>query len=186
MAFTDNEPLRRRPGQAGHQLPAGLYGAGGPAQGGGGYRSRARCRGQDGGVLEPLGPNMVRRPPRPSGGSPAPSLTDADVYYGHSAHVFQGVEVYRGRPILYDTGDFIDDYAVDPDLRNDHSLPVPPLYGGRRARRLELFPVVLPYARVELAAGEEREAILDIMQDLSAEMGTTFERREDRLVLEPA
>jgi poly-gamma-glutamate synthesis protein (capsule biosynthesis protein) len=46
----------------------------------------------------------------------------ADVYYGHSAHVFQGVEVYRGKPILYDTGDFIDDYAVDDRLRNDRSF----------------------------------------------------------------
>jgi hypothetical protein len=39
---------------------------------------------------------------------------------------------------------------------------------------------------VELAVGDERSAILDLMQDLSAEMGTTFERREDRLVLDPA
>jgi poly-gamma-glutamate synthesis protein (capsule biosynthesis protein) len=32
------------------------------------------------------------------------------------------VEIYRGKPILYDTGDFIDDYAVDPRLRNDWSF----------------------------------------------------------------
>ena len=32
-----------------------------------------------------------------------------DIYYGHCAHVFQGVEIYRGKIILYDTGDFIDD-----------------------------------------------------------------------------
>jgi hypothetical protein len=32
---------------------------------------------------------------------------------GHSAHVFHGVE----DGILYDLGDFLDDYAVDPDLR---------------------------------------------------------------------
>ena len=95
------------------------------------------------------------------------------------------MEVYRGRPILYDTGDFIDDYAVDPDLRNDHSLPVPPLYGGRRARAPGLFPVVLPYARVELAAGEEREAILASCKT-SPQRWAPFERREDRLVLEPA
>lgn len=35
----------------------------------------------------------------------------ADVYYGHSAHLCQGIEIHRGKPILYDTGDFIDDYA---------------------------------------------------------------------------
>ena len=133
------------------------------------------------------GPNMVERP-RGIFRRFARAVVDrgADVYYGHSAHVFQGVEIYRGKPILYDTGDFIDDYAVDPDLRNDRSFLFRLSTEDGELGRLELFPVVLPYARVELARGEEREEILGIMQDLSAEMGTTFERREDRLVLEPA
>ena len=133
------------------------------------------------------GPNMVRRPPEVFRRF-ARAVVDlgADVYYGHSAHVFQGVEVYRGKPILYDTGDFIDDYAVDPELRNDRSFLFRVTVGGGELRRLELFPVSLPFARVELARGDEREAVMDLMQDLSAEMGTTFERREDRLVLEPA
>jgi poly-gamma-glutamate capsule biosynthesis protein CapA/YwtB (metallophosphatase superfamily) len=132
------------------------------------------------------GPNMVLRPPDAFRRF-ARAVVDlgADVYYGHSAHVFQGVEVYRGKPILYDTGDFIDDYAVDPELRNDRSFLFRVSMEGGVLRRLELFPVVLPYARVELAAGDERSAVLDLMQSLSAEMGTAFERREDRLVLEP-
>jgi poly-gamma-glutamate capsule biosynthesis protein CapA/YwtB (metallophosphatase superfamily) len=132
------------------------------------------------------GPNMVLRPPDAFRRF-ARAVVDlgADVYYGHSAHVFQGVEVYRGKPILYDTGDFIDDYAVDPELRNDRSFLFRVSVEGGVLRRLELFPVVLPYARVELAAGDERSAVLDLMQSLSAEMGTAFERREDRLVLEP-
>jgi poly-gamma-glutamate capsule biosynthesis protein CapA/YwtB (metallophosphatase superfamily) len=133
------------------------------------------------------GPNMVRRPPGVFRRF-AHAVVDrgADVYYGHSAHVFQGVEIYRGKPILYDTGDFIDDYAVDPELRNDRSFLFRVSVEGRDLKRLELFPVVLPYARVELARGAERGAALDLMQDLSAEMGTTFERCEDRLVFEPA
>jgi poly-gamma-glutamate capsule biosynthesis protein CapA/YwtB (metallophosphatase superfamily) len=132
------------------------------------------------------GPNMVLRPPEAFRRF-ARAVVDlgADVYYGHSAHVFQGVEVYRGKPILYDTGDFIDDYAVDPDLRNDRSFLFRVSMEGGELGRLELFPVVLPYARVELAAGDERSAVLDLMQRLSGGMGTTFERREDRLVLEP-
>jgi poly-gamma-glutamate capsule biosynthesis protein CapA/YwtB (metallophosphatase superfamily) len=132
------------------------------------------------------GPNMVLRPPEAFRRF-ARAVVDlgADVYYGHSAHVFQGVEVYRGKPILYDTGDFIDDYAVDPDLRNDHSFLFRVSVDGGELRRLELFPVVLRYARVELAGGDEREEILGLMQDLSAEMGTVFDRREDRLVLKP-
>ena len=132
------------------------------------------------------GPNMVERP-REVFRRFARAVVDrgVDVYYGHSAHVFQGVEIYRGKPILYDTGDFIDDYAVDPRLRNDRSFLFLVSLDGGQLRRLELFPVSLPYARVELARGTEREAILDRMVGLSVEMGTTLVRREDRLVFEP-
>jgi len=131
------------------------------------------------------GPNMVQRP-RENFRRFARAVVDrgVDLYYGHSAHVFQGVEIYNGKPILYDTGDFIDDYAVDPKVRNDRSFLFRVSVQDGDLRRLELFPVVLPYARVELARGAQREIILDRMVDLSAEMGTAFDRREDRLVLE--
>jgi poly-gamma-glutamate capsule biosynthesis protein CapA/YwtB (metallophosphatase superfamily) len=133
------------------------------------------------------GPNMVERP-RELFRRFARAVVDrgADIYYGHSAHVFQGVEIYRGKPILYDTGDFIDDYAVDPSLRNDRSFLFRVSVEGDDLERLELYPVILPYARVELATGDERKAILDRMVNLSAEMGTALERSEDRLVFEPA
>ena len=131
------------------------------------------------------GPNMVQRP-NDLFRRFAHAVMDrgADVYYGHSAHIFQGVEIYRGKPILYDTGDFIDDYAVDPKLRNDRSFLFKVSLEEGEFRRLELFPVALSYARVELAAGAEREAIFDRMERLSQEMGTAFARLEDRLVLE--
>src|SRR5215204_2062878 len=131
------------------------------------------------------GPNMVRRPPE-AFRLFARAVVDrgADVYYGHSAHVFQGVEVYSGRPILYDTGDFIDDYAVDERLRNDRSFVFLVSVEGGTFRRLELFPVDLSFARTRLAAGREREGILRRMERLSAEFGTQLLRREGVLVLE--
>ena len=131
------------------------------------------------------GPNMVQRPSALFRRF-ARAVIDcgADVYYGHSAHVFQGVEIYRGKPILYDTGDFIDDYAVDPRLRNDRSFLFRISLEESEFRRLELFPVALSYARAQLAKGSERESILDQMERLSGEMGTTFVRREGRLVFE--
>lgn len=132
------------------------------------------------------GPNMVERPSDLFRRF-ARVVVDrgADVYFGHSAHVFQGVEVYRGKPILYDTGDFIDDYAVDERLRNDRSFVFRVSMEGGELQRLELFPIVLSYASTVLAAGEEREEILARMERLSAEMGTRFLRREGALVLEP-
>jgi poly-gamma-glutamate capsule biosynthesis protein CapA/YwtB (metallophosphatase superfamily) len=131
------------------------------------------------------GPNMVLRPPTLFRRF-AHAVVDrgADLYYGHSAHIFQGVEVYRGKPILYDTGDFIDDYAVDEQLRNDQSFLFKLSLEGDEFRRLELFPVTLSYVRVALAIGTEREVIMDRMVLLSQELGTAFVRLEDRLVLE--
>ena len=49
-----------------------------------------------------------------------------DLVAGHSAHLFQGIEVLdRGNSptvVCYDMGDFVDDYAVDPTDRNDRSF----------------------------------------------------------------
>jgi len=131
------------------------------------------------------GPNMVQRP-REIFRRFAHAVIDrgADIFYGHSAHVFQGVEIYGGKPILYDTGDFIDDYAVNPELRNDWSFLFKVSVEEGRFERLDLTPVKLSYARVDLATGGERETILDRMERLSAEMGTIFARREGALVLE--
>lgn len=131
------------------------------------------------------GPNMVQRP-KETFRRFARAVIDrgVDIYYGHSAHVFQGVEIYGGKPILYDTGDFIDDYAVNPELRNDWSFLFQLSVEEGRLERLDLTPVKLSYARVDLATGGERETILDRMQRLSAEMVTVFARREGALVLE--
>ncbi len=131
------------------------------------------------------GPNMMQRP-KEIFRQFARAVIDrgADIYYGHSAHIFQGVEIYRGKPILYDTGDFIDDYAVDPKLRNDWSFLFQVSVEEGRFERLDLTPVKLSYTRVDLATGGEREMILDRMESLSSEMGTVFARREGTLVLE--
>ena len=106
----------------------------------------------------------------------------ADIYHGHSAHICQGIEIYRGKPILYDTGNFIDDYAVDPLLRNDRSCLFKLMFEHGKLCRIELLPVSLSVAHVELARGKEFEAISARMAMLCAEFGTKLMRRDDRLV----
>jgi poly-gamma-glutamate capsule biosynthesis protein CapA/YwtB (metallophosphatase superfamily) len=44
-----------------------------------------------------------------------------DIIHGHSSHHVQGVEVYKGKLIIYGCGDFVDDYALTPGYRNDLS-----------------------------------------------------------------
>eukprot|EP00210_Caulerpa_lentillifera_P001553 g1491.t1 len=43
----------------------------------------------------------------------------ADIIFGHSAHHIQGIEVFKGVPIIYGAGGFVDDYALDNRYRND-------------------------------------------------------------------
>jgi len=44
---------------------------------------------------------------------------DVDIVHGHSSHHVQGVEVYRGKLIIYGCGDFVDDYVLHEEFRND-------------------------------------------------------------------
>ena len=41
-----------------------------------------------------------------------------DLIHGHSSHHIQGIEIYKGKPIFYGMGNFVDDYAVDAHYRN--------------------------------------------------------------------
>ncbi len=129
------------------------------------------------------GPNMVERPSDPFRDfAHAVIELGADIYYGHSAHVFQGVEIYRDRPILYDTGDFIDDYAVDPIMRNDWSFLFLVTFEGGELERIDLRPVQLSTARVQQATDPEMPVMLRKMQDLSAALGTDFDEGIERLI----
>ncbi|MFW6447991.1 MAG: CapA family protein [Halobacteriota archaeon] len=103
-----------------------------------------------------------------------------DVVHGHSAHVFHGVEVYDGRPILYDTGDFVDDYAVDDRLRNDRCfLFVIEVTADGTPRSLELTPTVIEDGAVHRATGETAAWCRRTMRERSAPFGTTLDREGD-------
>ncbi len=69
------------------------------------------------------GPNMVRIPPKHHIEFAHQLINSGvNIFHGHSAHVFQLVEIYKNSVIFYDCGELIDDYIVDPLLRNDESF----------------------------------------------------------------
>lgn len=126
------------------------------------------------------GPNMVLSPP-PWFRNFAHAVVDCgvDVFHGHSAHLFQGVELYKHGLILYDTGDILDDYAVEPILRNDWSFVFLVELNAEGLHWLRMVPVRLHYARVELARGEEFSAICHRMRSLCVAFNTdTLQTRE--------
>ncbi|MDG5820095.1 CapA family protein [Natronococcus sp. A-GB7] len=147
-----------------------------------------RARGADPDLLVASlhwGPNMVEEPPA-SFREFGRWLVEAgvDVVHGHSAHVFQGVEVHEGRPILYDTGDFVDDYAVDPELRNDRSfLFVLRTSDDGELLKLRLQPTEIDDCAVHEASPDAADWSRERMRELSAPFGTVFERDGPALVL---
>ncbi len=96
----------------------------------------------------------------------------ADVIHGHSAHNFQGIEVYSHKLILYDTGDFVDDYAVDPILKNDHSFFFKVTVSKQKIENVELIPVLISNCQVNLATDKDYIWCIERMQSLSSKFGT--------------
>jgi poly-gamma-glutamate synthesis protein (capsule biosynthesis protein) len=79
----------------------------------------------------------------------------ADLYWGHSNHTPQGIEVYKGKAILYSTGDFVDDYMIDTDERNDLSFLFMLESDHGRFVRLMLHPTCIEDRGVRLANDRE-------------------------------
>ncbi len=99
----------------------------------------------------------------------------ADLYWGHSNHTPQGIELFHGRVILYSAGDFIDDYAVDPEERNDLSFLFTVDVERSRATHVRLYPVRIEDFGVRLARGNEAELVSSRMQTKCAHFGTVVE-----------
>ncbi|QLG49433.1 CapA family protein [Natrinema halophilum] len=131
------------------------------------------------------GPNMVTEPPDAFRQFGKWLIEDGvDVVHGHSAHVFHGIEVHEGRPIVYDAGDFVDDYRVDPELRNDRSfLFVLAVASDGRLTELRLHPTEIDGCSVTEASPAAARWSRDRMRGLSAQFGTEFERDGESLVL---
>jgi poly-gamma-glutamate synthesis protein (capsule biosynthesis protein) len=148
--------------------------------------SRARAEGADFIVVSAhLGPNMRARPnPTLRAYKRRLAARGADIVHGHSAHIVQGLERAAAGLIMHDAGDFMDDYAVDPALRNDLSFLFLVEAAKTRIERVRLVPVRLYLAQVRRAPSDDGEWICNQMRDLSREFGLELVRTEEGLQLD--
>jgi poly-gamma-glutamate capsule biosynthesis protein CapA/YwtB (metallophosphatase superfamily) len=125
------------------------------------------------------GPNMIPEP-RPYVRRAAEDLrgAGATLVAGHSAHLFHGV--HRG--VLYDLGDFIDDYAVARE-RNDLGLLFFVTLDKHGPIRLEAVPLKLEYCHTRLADSEEADSIRDRFRVACAALGTDVADENGRFVV---
>ena len=127
------------------------------------------------------GPNMTPEPvPHVRSSGRAFLEAGVSLIAGHSAHVFQGVD----GPVLYDLGDFLDDYAVDPILRNDLGLLFLVTIDEGGPVRLEALPLKLDFCYTKLAQGEDAAWVKKRFTEACASFGTAVTEENGRLVID--
>ena len=125
------------------------------------------------------GPNMHAAPVSHVRAAAA-ALVDAGatLVAGHSAHVFHGV----APPVLYDLGDFIDDYRVDDTLRNDLGLLFL-VEIDSEVRSIEAVPLRLDYGHTRIAPTRDAELIARRFAERCAAEGTAVQADGHRLIV---
>ncbi len=113
------------------------------------------------------GPNWGYQPP-PEHIKFAHALVDAGagMVFGHSSHVFRGIEFHHNRPIVYGAGDFVDDYAVDEIERNDESFVYMLETEDGNPRGVRLHPTVIRNCQARQPSRAEGRRIAMKMRQL--------------------
>jgi poly-gamma-glutamate capsule biosynthesis protein CapA/YwtB (metallophosphatase superfamily) len=115
-----------------------------------------------------------------------------DLIHCHSSHHAKAIELHNGRPILYGTGDLINDYeglpvpperaAFCPQLGTIAFADFSPLSGA--CVRLLLCPTRLHRMRIQRADSEDAERLAAILSRESARFGTRIENRDGLLAVD--
>lgn len=107
-----------------------------------------------------------------------------DLLHGHSSHHVKGIEVYRGKAILYGAGDFLNDYegiGGHEEFRGDLGLMYCPSLddAGGALSRFDLVPTQTRRLRVNRAPEEGVRWLLDTLDREGRRLGTRVERQPD-------
>ncbi len=100
-----------------------------------------------------------------------------DVFHGHSSHHPKGIEVYRGKPIIYGCGDLLNDYegiSGYEDYRDDLSLMYCPSISPTSCTltSFELIPTQIRRFRLNRPAEQDRQWLISMLNREGEQFGT--------------
>jgi poly-gamma-glutamate capsule biosynthesis protein CapA/YwtB (metallophosphatase superfamily) len=106
------------------------------------------------------------------------------VVHGHSAHHVKGMEVYKGQPIIYGCGDFIDDYegiGGHEQYRGDLGLMYFPTLDPATGRltTFKMTPTQIRHFRVNRASRDDAHWLADTLNREGTALGTRASLGED-------
>ncbi len=107
-----------------------------------------------------------------------------NIVHGHSSHHVKGIELCRGRLILYGCGDFINDYegiSGYEEFRGDLAVMYLPKFDGTDSHLVSLEMVPMQMRRFRLNRPSSRDArwLHEVLARESAKLGTRVELRQD-------
>ncbi len=106
----------------------------------------------------------------------------ADLVLGHHSHTPQGIEIYKGKPIVYSLGNFLF-YPFAESYCNE-SFVLQARIGKGGVEGMRLLPVLLGESQPYPAAGTEGERMRSLITGLLDQFETAWELDGDHIVIE--
>ncbi len=102
----------------------------------------------------------------------------ADAVIGHHSHVYQGIEVYRDRPIVYSLGNFLFG-SINEDIRDN--IVVALYFGAEGLSSMRVYPIsgntgAHPFQPARLSGGEAR-GVLNHVLEISRPLRSDFPKK---------
>ncbi len=131
----------------------------------------------------PLGPNFSEGEPYERQVAQAAIDAGADVVYGHGSHVVKGVEIYKGKPIMYCLGNFATDWIrMRP---NKEGLLARVVIQNRKVARVSLVPLTRDAENNDVLmldpATDEGAKLMRKVKSLSGETPLRLDGKEEVL-----
>jgi poly-gamma-glutamate capsule biosynthesis protein CapA/YwtB (metallophosphatase superfamily) len=111
---------------------------------------------------------------------------DVDIIHGHSSHHVKGIEVYKGKLILYGCGDFLNDYegisgheAYRGDLTLMYFVSVEPQTG--KLVRLSLVPMQVRRFRLNRTSNADASWLKNVLNREGRKFGTFATQDADNI-----
>lgn len=107
-----------------------------------------------------------------------------DIIHGHSSHHPRGIELYKGKLILYGCGDFINDYEGIrgyEEFRGDLTLMYFPRVDSMDGKlvSMDMVPMQIKRFRLNRASQQDSDWLNDVLNKASRNLGTHLEVHDD-------
>jgi len=105
-----------------------------------------------------------------------------DLIHGHSSHHPRPIEIYKGKPIIYGSGDFINDYegiSGHENYRGDLSLMYFLEFDSNKLASFQLVPMQIKNFRLHYAGEDDKKWMLETLKKISTSFGIKYEIKEN-------